>query len=171
MVRVYSGKKLGQDLLSETGTPGMYSLPNKGVQISSKGTKNTHDPLWRRLASSLLWGYLISSFCDSDVREGCPDVPWSPSCFLTVLWMTRDGQMHLYFCRGCLILVWDERRRRGRKASVLIPCKVFFTLGPRKVRTMQLERSEATACITSNIFQRLQDQKATNVKMQKFCGN
>jgi len=47
MVRVYSGKKLGQDLLSETGTPGMYSLPNKGVQISSKGTKNTHDPLWR----------------------------------------------------------------------------------------------------------------------------
>ena len=85
--------------------------------------------------------------------------------------MTRDGQMHLYFCRGCLILVWDERRRRGRKASVLIPCKVFFTLGPRKVRTLQLERSEATACITSNLFQRLQDQKATNVKMQKFSGN
>jgi len=53
MVRVYSGKAW-QDFLSETETPGMYSLPNKGVQISSKGTKNTHD---------------------ADVREACPDVP------------------------------------------------------------------------------------------------
>ena len=101
MVRVYSGKKLGQDLLSETGTPGMYSLPNKGVQISSKGTKNTHD---------------------SDVREACPDVPWSPSCFFDGAVDDKGWANAFILLQGMfnnIMGLKEEERKKGIRADTM----------------------------------------------------